>query len=66
MGYDADFCVFAPDESFIVDPGDSHHRRPITPDDGRALDGAVRGAILRGELVDPGRMRGQLLSRDAA
>jgi allantoinase len=66
VGYDADFCVFAPDESFTVDPGDSHHRHPVTPYEGRALDGAVRGTILRGELIDPARMRGQLLRRDAA
>ena len=66
VGYDADFCVFAPEESFIVDPGDSHHRHPLTPYEGRALDGAVRCTILRGELIDPARMRGRLLRRDAA
>ncbi len=66
VGYDADFCVFAPEESFIVDLGDSHHRHPLTPYEGRALDGVVRCTILRGELIDPARMRGQILRRDAA
>jgi allantoinase len=54
VGYDADFCVFAPEESFIVHRGDSHHRHPLTC------------TILRGELIDPARTRGQLLRRDAA
>jgi len=63
VGSDADFCLFAPDESFVVDPDDIHHRHPVTPYPGRTLTGVVRGTILRGEPVDPGRPRGQLLSR---
>ena len=27
-GHDADFCVFAPDESFVVDPARLHHQQP--------------------------------------
>lgn len=65
VGYEADFCIFAPDESFVVDPADSHHRHPGTPYAGRALDGVVRGTILRGEPTEPSRPRGQLLCRRA-
>ena len=65
-GYDADFCVLAPDESFVVDPGQLHHRHPATtPYAGRRLHGVVRLTMLRGQVIDPGRPRGQLLNRDA-
>jgi allantoinase len=63
-GHDADFCLFAPDESFVVDPGRIRHRHPLTPYAGRELDGVVSGTILRGEPADPDRPRGQLLTRD--
>jgi allantoinase len=62
-GFDADFCIFAPDESFVVDPKQLHHRHPVTPYAGRNLRGVVRSTILRGEVVDGGRPRGQLLAR---
>jgi allantoinase len=64
-GFDADFCIFAPDESFLVDPEQLHHRHPVTPYAGRRLQGVVRSTILRGEVVDGKRPRGQLLSRHA-
>ena len=31
VGFDADFCVFAPDDVFVVDPARLHHRHPVTP-----------------------------------
>jgi allantoinase len=65
-GFDADFCIFAPDESFVVDPKRLHHRHPVTPYAGRRLHGVVRSTILRGEVVDGNRPRGQLLARHAA
>ena len=65
-GFDADFCVFAPDESFVVDPQRLHHRHPVTPYAGRSLRGVVRSTILRGEVVDGKRPRGRLLARHAA
>jgi allantoinase len=65
-GYDADFCVFAPDEEFTVDPARLHHRHPVTPYAGRRLAGVVRDTILRGEPVDPARPRGTLLARGGA
>jgi allantoinase len=61
IGRDADFCVFAPDETIVVDPAECHHRNPGTPYDGRTLTGAVRFTILRGERVDGALPRGRLL-----
>jgi allantoinase len=61
-GYDADFCVFAPDEEFVVDTARLHHRHPVTPYAGRRLRGAVRGTILRGEPAEPSSPRGRLLA----
>jgi len=65
VGCDADFCVLAPDESFVVDPGQLHHRNPVTPYAGRRLDGVVRSTWLRGHLVD-GAPRGRFLVRGEA
>jgi allantoinase len=65
-GFDADFCIFAPDESFVVDPERLYHRHPVTPYAGRRLHGVVRTTILRGEVVDGTRPRGQLLAGPAA
>jgi allantoinase len=63
VGGDADLCVFAPAEAFVVDPGRLHHRHPVTPYAGRRLIGTVRATFLRGRRVtgdDPG---GILLTR---
>lgn len=65
-GYDADFCVFGPDETFTVDPARLHHRHPVTPYAGRRLRGVIHGTMLRGEFTDPGRPKGRLLARGAA
>ena len=64
-GFDADFCVLAPDESFVVNPDRLHHRNPLTPYAGRRLMGVVRETWLRGEPVDLRSPRGQLLDRGA-
>ena len=64
VGYDADFCVLAPDEGFTVDATQLQHKNAITPYDGRTLTGVVRSTWLRGRpidiAVDP---RGRLLTR---
>ena len=65
-GADADFCVFAPDETFLVDPGRLHHRHPVTPYAGLRLAGVVRTTWLRGRQVDGTEPRGTLLTRGAA
>ncbi|WP_414654411.1 allantoinase AllB [Intrasporangium sp.] len=64
VGADADFCVFAPEDGFIVDAAQLHHRNPITPYDGRRLFGVVRASWLRGKRIDlDAEPRGQLLQR---
>ena len=64
VGADADFCVFAPDDGFIVDAAQLQHRNPITPYDGRRLFGVVRATWLRGERIDlDAEPRGRLLRR---
>ena len=64
-GRDADFCVFAPDDAFVVDRARLHHRNPVTPYHGRPLAGVVRQTWLRGTPTgeDP---RGELLTRGDA
>lgn len=63
-GCTADFAVFAPDESFLVDAAALAHRHPITPYDGRELSGVVRTTYLAGVPVDADVPRGRLLRRD--
>jgi allantoinase len=65
-GCDADLCVFAPDETFVVDPERLHHRHPMTPYGGRSLTGVVRGTWLRGEKLTGDEPRGCLLTRGGA
>jgi allantoinase len=63
-GADADLCVLAPDESFVVDPHRLEHRHPVTPYAGRALSGVVRQTWLSGRPVDlDAPPRGRLLRR---
>jgi allantoinase len=63
-GYDADFCIFAPEETFIVSPARLHHRHPVTPYAGRKLRGVARQAILRGRSLELNRRPiGRLLTR---
>jgi allantoinase len=66
VGYDADFCVFAPDEACVVDPKRLHHKHPITPYEGRALLGVVHRTWLRGEEFAGDQPRGRLLTRGGA
>ena len=65
-GFDADFCIFAPDDSFVVDQTRLHHRNPVTPYAGRTLVGVVRDTVLRGESIDFQQPRGQLMARGGA
>ncbi|MFL6098737.1 MAG: allantoinase AllB [Actinomycetales bacterium] len=65
VGYDADFCVLAPEETFVVDPGRLHHKQPLTAFAGRTLAGVVRQTWLRGEPVGD-TPRGELLDRRTA
>ena len=64
VGADADLCVFAPDEEWVVDAAALHHKNAVTPYAGRTLTGTVRATWLRGRQVDvSGPPRGRLLRR---
>ncbi|MDP3949226.1 allantoinase AllB [Microbacterium sp.] len=62
----ADFAIFAPDETFIVDAKRLSHRHPITPYDGQELTGIVRTTYLAGAPVENDAPRGRLLRRGTA
>jgi allantoinase len=53
-GYDADLCVFAPGDSFVVDAAALQHRNPVSAYDGKRLTGVVRRTWLRGTPVAAG------------
>jgi len=64
VGYDADLCVLAPDETFMVDPVALQHKNAITPYADRLLAGVVRRTWLRGVPIDiEAGPRGRLLTR---
>lgn len=64
-GYDADLCVFAPDERFVVRTEALHHKQPITPYAGRTLCGMVRRTWLRGREIDPRHPAGRLVAGES-
>ncbi len=67
VGNDADFCVLAPEETFLVEPDHLQHRHPVTPYAGRRLTGVVRETWLAGHRVDiDAEPRGRILRRGAA
>jgi allantoinase len=71
VGCDADLVAFAPDASFVVEPGLLEHRHQLTPYAGRRLTGVVRRTWLRGREIfaagreaagrEAGRPAGELL-----
>ena len=48
VGWDADLVVFAPDEEWVVDAANLHHRQAVTPYENRTLTGVVHATFLRG------------------
>lgn len=66
-GADADLCVFAPDEAFVVDVANLRHRNPVSPYHERALSGVVRETWLRGRRIvgteADSKPQGMLLNR---
>ena len=62
-GYDADFAVFAPEQTFVVEPSRLRHRNPVTPYAGARLRGVVRETWLAGARIDGQAPRGRLLRR---
>jgi allantoinase len=66
-GSAADLCVFAPNDTFVVDPERLHHKNPTTPYAGHSLTGVVRSTWLRGERIGiDDEPRGRLLTRGAS
>jgi allantoinase len=61
-GRDADLCVFAPDDSFVVDAATLAHRNPVSAYHGQRLTGVVRRTWLRGAPTTGGPS-GRLLTR---
>ena len=67
-GMDADFVVWSPEDSFVVEPSIIEHRHKVTPYAGERLNGVVHATWLRGERVYEnrehiGQPRGQWLRR---
>ncbi|WP_073707053.1 allantoinase AllB [Glutamicibacter sp. 0426] len=63
-GKDADFAIFAPEDTFEVDVQKLHHKNPISPYQGKTLDGVVRRSIIAGNDVDFQTPSGQLIRRE--
>lgn len=64
VGADADFCVLAPDEEFVVDVAALQHKNPVSAYAGCRLAGVVRQTWLRGTPIDTdGAPRGQFLQK---
>lgn len=69
-GWDADFCVWDPDEEWTVVGAELHHRHKLTPYDSETLGGRVKRTYVRGQLAyDEGEFPagaiGELLRRHA-
>ena len=62
-GHDADLTAFAPEERFVVAPGQLMTRHRLTPYSGSELTGAVRRTWLRGAAVAADQPTGRLLTR---
>lgn len=67
-GRDADFVIWDPEATFVVDAATLEHRHKITPYDGRELMGQVRQTIVRGTTVYengsfPGASAGRVIRR---
>ncbi|PJJ45244.1 allantoinase [Glutamicibacter mysorens] len=63
-GKDADFAIFAPEDTFEVDVQKLHHKNPISPYQGKTLHGVVRRSIIAGNDVDFQTPSGQLIRRE--
>ena len=63
LGYDADFAIFEPDSAQVIDVHNLHHKNAISPYDGRALAGVVKGTWLRGAKIDFTNPLGRMLRR---
>lgn len=64
VGNDADFALFAPEETFEVDVAKLHHKNPISPYQGKSLAGVVRSTLVAGADVDFKTPKGKLITRE--
>lgn len=67
-GADADFVVWSPEETFVVNQNAIEHRHKVTPYRGEGMHGVVHETWLRGEIVfgngtHSGEPRGEVLLR---
>ncbi len=67
-GFDADFCVWAPEEEWTVKADQLHFRHKLTPYDGEKVRGRVKRTYVRGRLAYddgafPAGAMGELLRR---
>jgi len=51
VGYDADFVIFNPEETFVVSTDQIRFKNKMTPYEGKELQGVVKATYLRGMLV---------------
>lgn len=65
VGADADFSIFAAEESQVVDVSRLNHKNAITPYDGATLTGVVRRTFLAGAEIDGVTPTGKLLRHTA-
>ena len=68
QGNDADFVIWSPEGSFVVEPSIIEHRHKVTPYAGERLNGVVQATWLRGEPIFESRQhigepRGEWLRR---
>jgi allantoinase len=63
LGYQADLSIFRPDQTYVVDPAELHHKNPITPYAQKPLTGVVQRTLLRGVEIDGHSPTGRLLGR---
>ena len=63
---DADFVVWDPNASFVIESRQIQHRHKLTPYAGMTLKGVVKATYLRGELICDGEavtgLKGELIS----
>ncbi|MGZ4808990.1 MAG: allantoinase AllB, partial [Thermoanaerobaculia bacterium] len=67
-GNDADFVIWSPEETFVVEPSIIEHRHKLTPYAGETLHGVVKATWLGGERIyedgdHVGEARGEWLRR---
>ncbi|ALG84400.1 hypothetical protein ACH46_07685 [Gordonia phthalatica] len=58
-----DFAICRPESAHVLDVHHLYHKNAISPYDGRALAGVVKGTWLRGQKIDFQNPLGRMLRR---